>query len=148
MPSKYAEKLESKINQSGLQVAQAVMDAILTDVQANGKERGWDAAREQWAAAGNLQVKDIKIMVGGYEFPMAEVLQTVEDHYVRAFDSHVAATVKEVVLESSLGKTIDVLRDIAGRFEDLKDELNGDIGRKVQEILGPGSYWSESSGTC
>ena len=148
MPSKYAEKLQSTINGSGLMIADSVLNAIMKKAHETGKNENWDKAREVWAEAGKLKVSDLRIVAGEHEFPMAEILQAVENHYVEAFDRVVAATVKEVAFEAQLDSVRDVLDNLSSRVNDLKDDLNGEVGRKIEKVLGPNAFWSESSGTC
>ena len=93
-------------------------------------------------------VGDLRLVAGDHEFPLAEILQAVEDNYVAIFDEHVAEAVKQVVFDAELEKVQNVLRDLADRVNELASDLNGDVGRKIEKVLGPNAFWSESSGTC
>lgn len=98
MPSKYAEKLQSTINGSGLMIADAVLNAIMKKAHEIGKNENWDKAREVWAEAGKIKVSDLRIVAGEHEFPMAEILQAVENHYVEAFQPLPGETVFRVFM--------------------------------------------------
>lgn len=148
MPSKYAEKLQSTINGSGLIIAAHVAEAAHRKFIDVGRPRGWDKARLLSEKFEKTTIGDLRIIAGDHEFPLAEILQAVEDHYVEIFDAHVAEAVKQVVFDAELSKVQNILHDLTDRVNELASDLNGDVGRKIEKVLGPNAFWSESSGTC
>lgn len=148
MASKYADKLKEKLYGSGLIIAARVADAAHSKFVDVGRTQGWPKARLLSEKFEKTTVGDLRLVAGDHEFPLAEILQAVEDNYVAIFDEHVAETVKQVVFDAELAKVQNVLRDLADRVNELASDLNGDVGRKIEKVLGPNAFWSESSGTC
>ena len=148
MASKYADKLKEKLYGSGLIIAAHVADAAHSKFVDVGRAQGWPKARTLSEKFEKITVGDLRLVAGDHEFPLAEILQAVEDNYVTIFDEHVAEAVKQVVFDAELAKVQNVLRDLADRVDELASDLNGDVGRKIEKVLGPNAFWSESSGTC
>lgn len=151
MPSKYAEKLNSTIRGSGLVIANTIAHALIEkacESMDRDDEASVKASRAIYDFAGTAKISDIKITIGDHEIPLSEILDKIEDHYVNKIDTEIAEGVKDVVFAAGLDKVQDTIERLNDTVARMKEELNHDVGHKVQEILGPDSYWAESSGTC
>lgn len=92
--------------------------------------------------------KEIVLKIGDIEIPFKEVLDQCNLTAERSFDTAVAERAKEMVFSGRLDALRREVDDVCEKIGRATTDINYQVGRLIEDELGPGATWHESAGTC